>query len=518
VIRARGLGWRYANRSSPALRDVELDVPAGACLLVAGPSGSGKSTLALAIAGLVPHEHAGTWTGELEVDGLSVPRTPRRRLAEAAGLLFQEPAAQLVMELVRDDVAFGLENRAWPREAMLRAVDDALDGLAIAHLSERRSATLSGGEQQRVALAGVLAPRPRVLVLDEPTSSLDPAAAAAFYELLARLRRMPDAPTLVLVEHRVDLALPLADQLLALGPDGRPIAAGAARATFARYEARLQAAGIWTPGEAAERMAVAAREPARARAASAGETPGRHADGAALVETRALGHRYGDGPPVLGNVTLRMAHGERVALVGPNGSGKSTLARLVAGLLTSRQGEVRLGGADPARLSAPEVPRRAGYVFQDPAVQFLTDRVADELHLGLRTPDEHAAADRLLAELGLDRPDLAEASPYTLSGGEQRRLSLGTALLRDPKILVLDEPTYGQGRANHDTLVALVRERTRRGAAMLAATHDLVFAAQAAERAIGLREGSVAFDGPMAGLLADGGARAALSLGPATGP
>ena len=215
-------------------------------------------------------------------------------------------------------------------------------------------------------------------------------------------------------------------------------------------------------------------------------------------------------------MTLSIASGQRVALMGANGSGKSTLARLVAGLATAPRGSVSLAGTDPARLPARELPRRAGYVFQDPAVQFLADRVADELHVGLRSPAEHAVADRLLGELDLDRPGLADASPHTLSGGEQRRLSVAAALVRDPLLLVLDEPTYGQDRAHSDALVVLLRDRVRQGAAMLAATHDLVFAAESTERAVGLRSGQVAWDGPTTALLADPGSDAsplaALSL------
>ena len=500
MIRARGLGWRYAGRPAPALQDVEIELEPGACLLVAGPSGSGKSTLGLAIAGLIPHEFSGTWIGELDVAGLSVPRTARARLAEAAGILFQEPAAQLVMELVEDDVAFGLENRSWNRPAMRGRVAETLREMGIAGLASRRSTTLSGGEQQRVALAGVLAPRPRVLILDEPTSSLDPAGSAAFYGALARLRGSPDPPTIVLVEHRVDLALPLADQVLALDRAGRPIAAGPARETFARSQDTLTAAGIWVPGEAARRTAKAlARE-------------GRDRDGRPLLEMRDVGHRYADGPPALEGVSLDIVAGERVALVGANGSGKSTLARVAAGLLAARTGTVRLAGADPACLPARQLAQRAAFVFQDPALQFLADRVADELHVGLRTPKEHAGADALLGGLDLDRPGLAEASPYTLSGGEQRRLSVACALVRDPALVVLDEPTYGQDRAHYETLVALLRERVERGTAMLAATHDLLFAAETAERAVGLRGGRVSWDGPTSALLADAALRTDLAL------
>jgi energy-coupling factor transport system ATP-binding protein len=202
-------------------------------------------------------------------------------------------------------------------------------------------------------------------------------------------------------------------------------------------------------------------------------------------------------------VSTEVGAGERVALVGPNGSGKSTLGRLAAGLLTPTSGAVSLSGADPARLGARALASRTTFVFQDPAIQFVRDRVADELHAGLETPAEHAAADELLAELDLDRPALRDASPYTLSGGEQRRLSVATALVRAPALVVLDEPTYGQDRLRYDALVALLRRRVDAGTALLAATHDELFAAEMTTRSLVLDGGRLVRDGPTATWLRD---------------
>jgi energy-coupling factor transport system ATP-binding protein len=495
VIRARGLSWRYAGRPAPALHDIDIDVAEGEWLLVAGPSGSGKSTLALAIAGLVPHEFAGTWGGELDVDELSVPRTPRAILAAAAGLLFQEPAAQLVMEIVEDDVAFGLENRGWPTARMRERVREALSVLGIAHLPRRLTAGLSGGEQQRVALAGVLAPRPRILVLDEPTSNLDPAGTSAFYGVLETLRAADDRPTVVLIEHRTDLAEPLVDTVLALDATGGPIASGSPARVFDEHLPALRTAGIWVPGEAQRRIE-------RAITAHASSSSATDLDPDVALELRDVTYRYdAAAPAALDGVSLEVARGERVALLGSNGSGKSTLGRLAAGLLRARSGSVRLEGVEPARLPAHDLAARATFVFQDPALQFLRDRVGEELHVGLRTPGEHAAADALLAELDLDQPGLRDASPYTLSGGQQRRLSVASALVRRPGLLVLDEPTYGQDRLHYDTLVRLLRTHVAHGSALLAATHDLVFAAEMTARAVVLERGRFASDVPTATLL-----------------
>jgi energy-coupling factor transport system ATP-binding protein len=499
AIRARGISFRYAARSEPALRDVSFDVEPGQCLLVVGPSGSGKSTLALALAGLVPGDHPGEWRGSLEVGGLDTVRTPRPVLAQQVGVVFQEPASQVVMEWLEDEIAFGLENRAWPLEAMRSRVPEALGEVGLGGLGRRRCRTLSGGQQQRLVLAGVLAPRPGVLVLDEPTSNLDPAGAAAFLGRLGRTVR-ERRTTVVLIEHRVDAAWPLADVVLALDAAGRPIASGSPDRVLAEHRGVMQAAGIWLPAEEVpgpdfpDAGALAGGAPHVAR-----ETP----PARPLVTASELGFAYPAGPAVLHDISLAVAAGERIAVLGANGSGKTTLAKLLVGLLRPRQGEVLLGGSRPDRLPARELARHAGYVFQDPEMQFLTDRVRDEIAVGL-TPGERAAADDLVESLGLSLSRLGGASPYSLSGGEKRRLSVACCLVRRPDLLVLDEPTFGQDRRGYGAMVELLRDRVEAGTALMAVTHDLRFAADVADRAVVLAGGRVAHDGALAALLGDG--------------
>ena len=463
---------------------MSFDLEPGECLLVVGPSGSGKSTLALAIGGLVPREHAGEWRGRLLVDGLDSATASPTEIAGRVGLVFQDPESQLVMDRVEDDVAFGLENRAWPVDAMRRTVPAALEAVGLGGLGRRRSATLSGGQQQRLALAGVLAPRPGIIVLDEPTANLDPDGARAFATRLARLRAARSA-TIVLVEHRVEVAWPLADRVLALGSDGRPIDWGRPAEVLARSGARLAAEGVWLPAGAPG----SGPSDGRASRLSAGD---RVRGEVALAEALSFG--YDPALPVLHGIDLRLAGGERVALVGPNGSGKSTLGRLLVGLLRPAGGRVRLAGADPARLPAADLARRAGYVFQDPEQQFLASRVREEVTLGLR-PAERRDVAELMERLGLPLERFAERSPYTLSGGEQRRLSLACALVRHPRLLVLDEPTFGQDRRGHEGLLAILRERVDEGTCVIAATHDERFVDGFARRVVRLEDGRIRSDG-----------------------
>ena len=406
------------------------------------------------------------------------------------GLVFQDPDSQLVMERVEDDIAFGLESRGWSPAAMRARVPEALAEVGLEGLERRRTGRLSGGQQQRLALAGALAPGPGILVLDEPTANLDPPAARAFAARLAALRQARSV-TIVLVEHRVDIAWGLADVVLALGPDGHPIDVGPPADVLARSRDRLLAAGAWLPDEvspgAGGGSTGAGRDDGTGRDAPAALDP---ATTSAVVTARGLSFAYDDGVDVVRAVDLALVSGERVALVGTNGSGKSTLARLLVGLLRPGTGEVRLSGLDPALLPPARLARHAAYVFQDPEQQFVTLRVRDEVMLGL---DE---AGRREAEALMDRIDLplgafGDRSPYTLSGGEQRRLSLATALVRHPAVLVLDEPTFGQDRRGHEALVEILAERVDAGAAVLAATHDERFIAAFARRIVRLEAGRI---------------------------
>ncbi|HYM84262.1 MAG TPA: ATP-binding cassette domain-containing protein [Candidatus Dormibacteraeota bacterium] len=483
AIVARGVGFRYAGRPRPALADVDVSVEPGECLLVVGPSGSGKSTLALALAGLVPREFAGDWTGELLVDGLDTRSTPPPELAARVGLVFQDPASQLVMERVEDDVAFGLEDRGWTREAMRARVPEATGAVGLGGLERRRTTTLSGGQQQRVALAGVLAPWPSILVLDEPTANLDPEGAAAFIERLAAMRAERRV-AIVLVEHRVDLAWPLAHRVLALGSDGRPIDHGTPDDVVRRSGRRLVEEGVWLPEAIEARLAPSPRDgfvmAAGARCPAGPRAP--------ILEAEQVRFGYDRRLPVLERVDLVVGRGERVALMGSNGSGKSTLARILVGLVRPDAGRVRLLGDDPSRLPAAELARRAGLVFQDPERQFLGRAVGEEVSLGLR-PEERDRVEPLMASLGLPLDAFGDRSPYTLSGGEQRRLSIACALVRRPSLLVLDEPTFGQDRHGVEALLAILAQRVEEGSGVVAATHDVRFARAFACRTVRLEGG-----------------------------
>jgi energy-coupling factor transporter ATP-binding protein EcfA2 len=433
----------------------------------------------------VPWSVPGRLGGLLQLDGIPVGGSEPGALVVRVGVVFQDPSSQLVMERVEDDVAFGLEGRHWSRPAMRERVPAALAEAGLPGFGRRRTARLSGGEQQRLALAGAFAPRPGLLVLDEPTANLDPAAAAAFGARLAAIRDARSA-TIVLVEHRAELAWPLADLVLALGADGRPLALGTPAALLAERRPELADAGVWLPDEPFPTLPPDRPDGA---ATSGGAAP--------LVQARGLGFAYARGLPVLDDADVTIGAGERIALLGPNGSGKSTLARLLVGLLRPTAGTVRLAGRDPARLAAHALARLAGYVVQDPERGFVADTVEGEVLAGL-TAGERASAGDVAAALGLPFDRFGARNPYLLSGGEQRRLSVAAQLVRRPPLLVLDEPTFGQDRRTYAGLLALLREQLDDGAALVAATHDLRFAGDVAGRTIRLAAGRVLAPGAVA--------------------
>ncbi|MEK7862198.1 MAG: ATP-binding cassette domain-containing protein, partial [Chloroflexota bacterium] len=425
AILARGWGWRHSGRNAWAIRGLDLRIDEGERVLLLGASGAGKSTLLLAIAGLLDGG-GGQSEGELLVDGRR-PADAR----DATGIVFQDPETQLVMPRAADDVAFGLENRCVPTDEIWPRVHGALALVRFPYPGERPTDALSGGEKQRLAIAGILALAPRILLLDEPTANLDPDGAAGVRDVL-REQSTDRSKTIVLVEHRVADALAFVDRVVVIEAGGGVIADGAPAMVFARDGARLAALGVWVPGTAAAPSS-------------------RRADlGDILASTSDLAFHYpGSDTHAVDGVDLRIRAGEAVALVGANGSGKSTLALLLAGLLRPTRGQARLGDAVAWRLPARRLVTRVGTVFQDPEHQFVTTRARDELEVGPRRSGSSAADARRIANGLLERLRLAHlglANPFTLSGGEQRRLSVATALATRPPLLVLDEPTFGQDR------------------------------------------------------------------------
>jgi energy-coupling factor transport system ATP-binding protein len=429
----------------------------------------------MAMAGLMDPQGAPETEGELRVAGRD-PRDVRDRI----GIVFQDPESQVVMGRAGDDVAFGLENLCMPGDVIWPRVTAALDAVGFEYPLDRPTDALSGGELQRLVIAGSLAMRPGLLLLDEPTANLDPEGAAAVREVLTGLART-GSMTMVLVEHRVGDALPLVDRVVALQAGGGLIADGTPQEVFRRHGEALAAAGVWTPDGRLPAPLSRPRGPIESQ----------------LVADHVSYTYPGGGQPALRRTDVQVRSSEAMAITGPNGSGKSTLALLLAGLLRTSSGRVyatealaRGRGHDEIwRWPARELVRYVGMVFQDPEHQFLSGSARDELALGpmrAGVPPRVAQhrADELLERLHL--ASLAEANPFTLSGGEKRRLSVATALATAPEVLILDEPTFGQDRRTASQLLQLLAALRDEGRAVVFASHDSEFVTALADRTLRL--------------------------------
>jgi energy-coupling factor transporter ATP-binding protein EcfA2 len=441
------------------VHDLDLLIEPGERVLLLGASGAGKSTLISALAGVLGGADVGEQVGELLIDGV-----PAEAVRGRAGLVLQDPDAQVILARVGDDVAFGCENLGVPRDQIWARVRDALEAVGLELPLDHPTAGLSGGQKQRLALAGVLAMRPGLLLFDEPTANLDPAGVGEVRAAVARTLEHTGS-TLIVIEHRVEIWRDLVTRVVILSPDGGVLADGAPDAVLATNGRLLSEQGVWVPE-------FPPTAPTR-----------KTAPGVVLLAAEQLA--VGRHETVAADIDLELRTGGLLALTGANGSGKSTLALTLGGLLPPRGGaivatpELAAGAAQhPIRWKSRQLLTRIGSVFQDPEHQFLTATVRDEIALGPRAlglseTDITERVDELLGRLRLDA--LALANPFTLSGGEKRRLSVGTALATRPRVLLLDEPTFGQDSRTWRELVTLIAELLDEGTAAAASTHDATF-------------------------------------------
>ena len=523
LLQVEGFSYRYPGALADALRDLRLEVGEGEMIVLAGRSGSGKSTLLRAACGLVPHYFGGEVAGELVVAGLDVRRHGPDQLAHSVGFVAQDPESQVVSATVRGEIELPLDLRGEPAAARARAIEEAALALGIPHLLERTTDSLSGGELQRVALAAALVDRPRLILLDEPTSQLDPVAGD---ELIGLLRRLNEewGTAIVLSEHRLERCMAATDRVIAMAEgrvsfDGAPsefltwsLAADAALATPAARlfdaaglgpapasvkdaRARLRALGLdrAVGAEAGDQGEPAAGDdaPPRTRSRrpwSRRRRPGPEDEPALELRDAWIEHvEDAETRTAVRGVDLQLRAGEVVALMGRNGAGKSTLLRAAAGVLEVSRGDLAAA-------------RGCALLSQSPGDYLVRERAGDELP----GAPGRAALDVVGLGWAVDR------DPRDLSGGERQRLALAIAIAGrgaggdPPGLVCLDEPTRGMDRARKDELRALVGDLTRRGAAVLVATHDVEFAAALAERVVLLAGGELIADGPAAEVLAGG--------------
>lgn len=477
AVRVDDWGWRYAGRSAWAVHGVGVALEPGERVLLLGASGAGKSTLLAGLAGVLGGDDDGESAGSLTVAG-----RPPAQARGTAGLLLQDPDAQVILARVGDDVAFAGENLGVPRDELWMRVRRSLAEVGLDVPLDHPTAQLSGGQKQRLALAGLLAMRPGLLLLDEPTANLDPEGVLEVRDAVRAALEATGA-TLVVVEHRVAVWRDLVTRVVVLGADGGVLADGAPDAVLADADGELRRAGVWLPGTPVpEAPAVPEGMPLlTARSLAFGRT--------ATTRLRRRRRRRPSVPtsavPIGHPIDLEVRAGSAFALTGRNGSGKSTLALTLGGLLPGLGGELiaeplLADGAAPGPASwrSRELLTRIGSVFQNPEHQFIAGTVRDELAAGPRalrlpTTEVDDRVDELLDRLALT--DVADANPFTLSGGQKRRLSVATALATRPRLLVLDEPTFGQDARTWQELVRMIASLRHDGHAIVAATHDAEF-------------------------------------------
>jgi len=493
----------YADASEPVLNHVSLAIPEGELCLVVGPSGSGKTTLLRLVNGLVPHFSGGTLHGRVTVDGRDTRTHPPRELADIVGFVGQDPSAGFVTDTVEDELAYAMESMGIAPDVMRRRVEETLDLLALGPLRRRALRTLSGGEQQRVAIGSAMTTHPRVLVLDEPTSALDPSAAD---EVLSGLQRLVHdlGMTVLLAEHRLERVVQYADRVVLVPGDGASLIVGEPatvmrNAPVAPPVVELARVAGWSHTPLSIRDAR--RAAVDLRTALAGSAPLLDADqdsappmGDSLLTLRDVRVGYGR-REVLHGIDLSISTGEVVAVMGRNGAGKSTLLSTMVGLRVPFAGKVCVLDADPASLKPKDLVARIGLVPQQAADLLYAESVGEEC----RQTDEDSglASGTTAAMLRSIAPWVIDSThPGDLSEGSRLALALAVVLAPDPPVLLLDEPTRGLDYTAKRHLVDVIAAASARGRAVVIATHDVELAAEVATRTLVLADGEIVSDGP----------------------
>lgn len=486
------LTFQYRTREQPAIEEVSFTLHTGELLLVAGSSGCGKTTLIRCINGLIPRSYKGTLSGSVLLNGQDASDLPLSRVSQIVGTVLQDPERQILGAHVFTEVAFGLENLALPRDEIRQRVDETLDFLGIAHLRNRETFSLSGGEKQKVSLAGVLAMRPNILLLDEPLASLDPASAQ---EALALFRRLADeGVSILLVEHRVEDALGIRPDRVLFMQDGAITYDGSLDGAMQVMDYRQ----VKLPAPVVIERAAKVPLPAFESAIKAnGRDP--------LVMFEDVTFAYESGVEVIHGVNMTLRQGDIVAILGPNGAGKTTLVKHAIGLLKPSHGRVLVEGTDTRKMSVAQIAHTLGYVFQSPSHMLYAPTVREELAFGPKNLGFSPEAIAEGVDAALDAVNvrgLESYPPLSLSFGQQKRVSIAAILAMHSKILVMDEPTAGQDYWNYIAFMDSILQ-TPGFSAILFITHDLDLAICYANRVVLMHDGQIAGDGAPAEVLAD---------------
>jgi energy-coupling factor transport system ATP-binding protein len=523
LVEFKNVRYTHWNHQEPTLDGLSLCIQRGTLNVLVGPGGSGKSTICDLISGKIPHLLGGELSGEVWVDGAETRTLEVKDLAHKVGYVFQDPESMFATLTVEDEIAFGPENLRRDAADIRQVVEELLDTTQLRPFRGSLVWNLSGGQVQKLGLAAILAMRPDLILLDEPTSNLDPVATRSVHELVRSLR--DGGMTVLLVTRELDDFLACADQLLVL-ENGCIAAAGSpAQVLLEAGQHMVESLGVWLPETAEIGLALKKRggmpintipitvaeavQLLNQTGLVKGRLTGRRevqraALGDVLISARDLTYTYAGGVQALKGVSIEVRAGEMLAIVGRNGAGKSTLARLLVGLLKPQGGELALFGKAARQWKIQSLANHIALVFQNPEHQFLTDSVSDEIDYSLlaRGIDDPVERKKTIAQT-LDQLGLSAVSmihPFSLSAGMKRRLGVATMLVSQPQVLIVDEPTYGQDKQMTETLMQLMEQIRARGIAVVMITHDMRLVQEYAERVLVMSEGKVHYDGSPAEL------------------
>ncbi len=511
VIKIEGLEWKYRGSDKKILDKISLKVEEGEFLAISGPSGAGKTTLLLSILGINPQRLPGEYSGRVEVLGKNTLESEVTDIARDVAMVFEDPEIQFVMSTVEDEIILGLEAQELQPEEIRERLYWSLDivGLDKSFL-HRQPHQLSGGEKQRVAIASAIAREPKILLLDEPTSDLDPIGKEEVVGAIKNLVENLDI-TVVMVEHESDLIARFADRLVLID-GGKVVMEGSPREVYSRVE-EVKRHGVYPPEivevsyrlglnghiDSVEELARAVKKRGIDLDAVLRRQNANHMGGEVVAELKNIRHVYPDGTKALKGVSLRLYKGEMMAILGPNGSGKTTLARIIAGLLEPTSGEVYIDGKRIKDYTRLELARKVGYVFQNPEHQLFAQTVWEEVAFplklqGLPKEEIEERVERALKIFQLE--EQRDEHPFFLSKGEKRRLAIASIYVLEPQILVVDEPTTGQDKRFSHQLMKQLSKLTEEGRTVVVITHSTDVAYQYTDRAIALYNGRIMLDSP----------------------
>jgi energy-coupling factor transport system ATP-binding protein len=505
MIEIENLTYCYPNATTPALNNINLEIHEGEFILLAGPSGCGKSTLVQCLNGIIPKVTGGDLRGKIQIGGKDISSCKVHQLSKHVGMVFQNPNAQLFGLTVEEDVAFGPENLGMAREEIQKKLEKSIDIAGIEKLRKRFTFTLSGGEKQRTAIAGVIAMEPKILVFDEPTSDLDPVGTKQVLETVKKLNKDVSITT-IMIEHKIDEVFGLADRTIVMDR-GKIILDGKTCYIFARNLDLLESIGIYPP-QLIQLSRMLKVKPSYKEIFSyinslnesfkefSEELTVKKSSPEVVFED--VWFNYRNGTPALKGINLEIKKGEFIALIGSNGSGKTTLLSCMIGFIKPSRGRILIDGQDIKNSSVAELAVKVGYLFQNPDLQLFTDTVAQEVGFGLKNRSLATADINKKVAQALEIMELSEyrdQHPHALSRGQRQRLAVASIISMEQDILVLDEPTSGQDRGHLNKFLSQIKKLNDAGKTIIMITHDMSIVAEYAKRTIVMEEGKILMDG-----------------------